>query len=107
MTNEYTFLAETKGGIAQSGHTEKDIIFIGSADGEYSCTGYGASEIPTDLIIVFSDGQQMWRGEYDGSEWWEYSTPFEMPEKETKRITKLKGSLWDSVASINEEKQNV
>lgn len=89
------FRAETEDAIKDSGHTLDDIVFIGSKDGEYSCnwpefrtladreydSGFGASEVATDLIIAFSDGSTMWRGEYDGSEWWEFSKPFQMPEK--------------------------
>jgi len=44
----------------------------------------------------------MWRGEYDGSEWWEYSTPFVMPAK-TKQIKSLitPNVGWDSLEDIN------
>lgn len=43
--------------------------------------GYGGAEISTDLVIV---GDDWWleRGEYDGSEWWEFKT-LPMPPKET------------------------
>jgi len=34
-----------------------------------------------DLIIVFSDGAVMRRGEYDGSEWWNFYPPFQMPKQ--------------------------
>lgn len=95
-------LNETVRGIGNSGHTVHDIMFIGSEDSGYSCDwdkfatlsnqeydpSFGASEVAQDLIIVFSDGSKMWRGEYDGSEWWEYSTPFIMP-KDLKSISKL------------------
>lgn len=37
--------------------------------------GYGASAIATDLIIYFYDNTYIIRGEYDGSEWWEYNVP--------------------------------
>lgn len=88
-------LQETKESLAQSGHAPEDIIFIGSEKSGHECTwaefqvlanveyddGYGGQEVAGDLVIVFSDGQKMWRGEYDGSEWWEYSTPFSRPEK--------------------------
>ena len=87
-------LQETIQAIAASGHTPDDIIFIGSEKSGHQCTwaefhaladveyedGFGAAEVAQDLIIVFRDGHKMWRGEYDGSEWWEHSTPFKMPE---------------------------
>jgi hypothetical protein len=87
-------LQETKEAIGLSGHTETDIVFIGSeksghqcswdefcvlADVEYSA-GFGAAEVAQDLIIVFADGQKLWRGEYDGSEWWEFSKPLQRPD---------------------------
>ena len=91
MTN---LLKETKEAIASSGHTEADIVFIGSESSGHQCTwaefcvladvdydsGFGAAQVAQDLIVVFSDGQKLWRGEYDGSEWWEHSTPFKRPE---------------------------
>jgi len=108
-------LEETIDDIKRSGHKIKDIIFIGSEDSGHSCTwkeykklanieyneGYGGAEIATDLIIVFSDGFKMERGEYDGSEWWRYSTPFKMPKK-TFPITKLHDGIWDDLAEMNE-----
>lgn len=86
-------LTETREAIHNSGHSTQDIIFIGAEQSGYSCTwdqfveladrqydsGYGGQEVARDLIIVFSDKTKMWRGEYDGSEWWEYSDPFVMP----------------------------
>ncbi len=41
--------------------------------------GYGCAEVPTRLVIV---GDDWWleRGEYDGSEWWEFKTLPQMPE---------------------------
>ena len=50
--------------------------FANMADFEYD-DGYGWPEIRCDLVIIFSDGTWLTRGEYDGSEWWE---PHELPE---------------------------
>ena len=86
-------LKETEKDILDSGHTIEDIIFIGSEKSGHQCTwdefkvladfdydaGYGSASVATDLIIVFRDGHKMWRGEYDGSEWWDYSAPFVAP----------------------------
>lgn len=46
--------------------------FLKIADIEYD-SGYGGNEIARDLVIV---GENWWleRGEYDGSEWWEFKT---------------------------------
>ena len=108
-------LEETKCDILQSGHTIANIKFIGSADGEYSCTwaefevlanieynaGYGGAEIASDLIIRFTDGRDMWRGEYDGSEWWNFTTPeSQMWRAVSKPIRSLKGHFGGDVADI-------
>jgi len=95
--------------------TRRDIgiIFIGSQESGAQCdwarftalanrvyeAGYGGVEVATDLRIVFSDGVQMTRGEYDGSEWWEYNVPFKMPE-EKKEIAGLFGGSWVTLTDI-------
>ena len=66
--------------------------FILLANFEYN-SGYGGAEIPSDLIVVGKDFY-MTRGEYDGSEWWDYHTQPVKPENSIK-CTKLKGDgLW-------------
>lgn len=113
MTN---LLQETIQDIENSGHNVQDIVFIGSSYSGYSCTwnefllladieynsGYGAQEVASDLTIVFRDGITMWRSEYDGSEWWEYVKPVESP-KEQKKITKLTGGMWATLADLNDK----
>ena len=102
MTN---LLEETIEAIESSGHTNTDIIFIGSESSGHSCSweefktladkeydsGYGGNEVAYDLIIAFSDGSTMWRDEYDGSEWWDYSKPFVNPKTTSKIITLFSG----------------
>lgn len=57
-------------------------IFFIKADREYD-DGYGGAEVDQSLMIV---GDNWWleRGEYDGSEWWEFKiipkTPDEKPD---------------------------
>lgn len=113
MTN---LLVETLEAIHESGHTVGDIIFIGSEESGYSCSwekitelanqeyddSYGAQEVAMDLIIVFSDGQKMWREEYDGSEWWVVQKPFEKPAV-SKEIESLfaKSAETRKLADIN------
>ncbi len=51
--------------------------------------GYGGNEIESDLIVV---GDDWWleRGEYDGSEWWEFKTmPSRMADAHPLRDTDL------------------
>jgi len=111
-------LNETKNAIEESGHTPADIIFIGSKESGHCCTwdqfqtladveyynGFGSQKVAEDLIIAFSDGSTLWRKEYDGSECWEFSQPFQMPP-ETKPISRLvvptDRTGWESLAEIN------
>ena len=87
-------LKETINVIKGTKHFPEGIIFIGSANGEYSCSwdefthlanrdyddGYGSAEVAEDLIIVFSDKSFLRRAEYDGAEWWEHIKCFEIPK---------------------------
>jgi hypothetical protein len=120
MTN---LLQETKDAIETSGHKETDIVFIGSEKSGHQCTwdefckianveyysGFGAAEVAKDLIVVFGDGQKLWRDEYDGSEWWNYSTPFQRPEKALpirSVICPASQIGWVDLAECNEESDN-
>lgn len=60
------------------------------ANFEYD-NGYGGAEINAPLIIV---GEDWWleRGEYDGSEWWEFKT---MPRKPVEITPLRKTDLMD------------
>lgn len=107
-----TLLDETIEAIQESGHRVEDIVFIGSLDG-HSCTwdefqelanveydrGFGSAEVATDLIVLFSDGIYLKRGEYDGSEWWEYNPPISPPE-ERKPIKRLVGRYWPDLKDL-------
>jgi hypothetical protein len=113
-----SLLTETLEAIERSGHTPEQVTFVGSLDAEYRCTwdefavladvvydsGYGAAEVATDLIIRFDDGRKMWRGEYDGSEWWEFDPIGTVDySKPGKPIQKLTGGLWETLASLHAE----
>lgn len=109
-------LKETLDEISDYGLSTDDIIFIGSSCGEYSCTfeefrsfadhiydnGYGAPEVATDLIIVFANGHQMYRHEYDGAEAWNHSVPFRRHD-DPKPITSLFANSigWENLAEIH------
>ena len=104
MTN---FLKETEAVMEEEHLSAKDIVYIG--DGESSCTweefrtladveydsGYGCEEIIIGLTIVFNNGVELQRGEYDGSEWWDVHIPFNLgrlpPQKKLKAV-KYKGN---------------
>ena len=116
---EDTLLDETIEDITMSGHTPEDIIFIGSVESCHRCTWqqfrelanfqydskYGAQKVAFDLIIVFSDGTSMTRGEYDGSEHWSYSKQFVEPQQ-SKTINSLfvkpEQVGWKTLAAIND-----
>lgn len=57
------------------------------ADTEYD-SSYGAPEIATDLMLI---GDDFWmeRGEYDGSEWWDFHTMPDTTGLPTREITAL------------------
>jgi hypothetical protein len=108
-------LDETTSAIEASGHDPSQIVFIGSEESGHSCTwdefraladvdyegGYGSARVATDLIFVFEDGQKMWRGEYDGSEWWEYSTPFKRPDTLMPIVSLISRRGYEGLASIH------
>ena len=75
---------ETLEAIKNSGYTQKEVLWVGSEDGELQLplqkflaiadvdydSGSGAQEIAADLIVMFSDGRYIVRNEYEGSEGW-------------------------------------
>jgi hypothetical protein len=88
MTN---FKQETLEELEYLGKTIEDIDWIGCgsfqvsnfwewSDLEYD-SGYGGQEMPTNIIIVFKDGSNMYRHEYDGSEEWRYNSVLVKPEE--------------------------
>ena len=110
-------LQETIEAITKSGHAIEDVAFIGSEDAQHRCTweefermadteydnGFGGAEVATDLIVRFNDGRRMWRGEYDGSEWWEYDPIDERDYTQPgKPIHKLVGGLWTNLSELND-----
>jgi hypothetical protein len=115
MTN---FLKETQKAIKNSGHSIDDVVFVGSRNGEYRLTwsefvkmadfeynlGYGAQHIATDLIVYFADGDHMWRGEYDGLEWWVYMEPLSFNMEDSYKTPSTIGGkdwAWHTVEDKN------
>ena len=45
--------------------------FFRSADREYNNSASG-NEVNTELLIVFTNGDRLVRGNYDNNEWWEF-----------------------------------
>lgn len=93
--------------------SEKDVLWCGSAEfgwftwedfiaiapEEYD-NGFGSQEIAKDLLVV---GDNWWleRHEYDGSEWWEYKTIPQKPEKYVKPTTICNGGMWETLTEMN------
>ena len=72
--------------------------------------GYGASAIATDLIIYFKDHTYIIRGEYDGSEWWEYNVPYLFSENDTYKDFNILGGdefMWRTVKEMNKNDQRI
>ena len=78
-------LKETLEVLEECNKTEQDILWVSSNDNGYFSfeefkqlanieydNGYGGAEVDYSLVIV---GEDFWlsRGEYDGSEWWDFN----------------------------------
>jgi len=95
--------------IGNSTHKTTWEDFKKNADVNYE-NGFGSSKVAQDLLIV---GDNWWleRGEYDGSEWWEYKeTPKEPDETiELKALTINQAEIlgyhvscgWENLLVIN------
>jgi hypothetical protein len=108
-------LAETLETLTRNGKSPADVRWVGSTTDQYSKIpthaagswdefaaladfkyddGYGGNEIVSTLVIV---GDDWWleRGEYDGSEWWEYKTlPKRAVASSPLRLSDLKDKRW-------------
>ena len=79
-------LAETEYELQHNSKSWEDVEFIGTSGGDLVIAiedfkkvadkdydnGYGGNVVNGDLVIVFKDGTFLQRGEYDGSEWWDF-----------------------------------
>ena len=111
MTNLYD---ETVTILESHDKTIADIEYIGSSETKINTnkalelmkktnydSGYGGQEIAENLMIK-GNGFIMTRGEYDGSEWWDYmQTAPSLPqvERDVKSFKANRG--WDSLEGIN------
>lgn len=112
--------------LKDNGKTIEDIVWVGSkrhfvdketfiklANIDYD-DDYGSSQVATNLLVV---GKNWWleRGEYDGSEWWEFKKMPLKPKKELdlKALTinqaeKLNFDIscgWETLESINNNEE--
>lgn len=115
MTN---FINELQWCLEEFQHTPGDIAWIGSMDGSFRFdgdwsdfvekfkhvefdNGFGAPEIATDLVVVFRDGSWFGRGEYDGSEWWDYHvTPTLRPKTRSFDFVGGANCMWETLAEM-------
>ena len=112
------FLKETTEAIQDSKHKIEDVMFIGSSNGKYRMSwdkfkekanfrydeGYGSSKIATDLIVYFNDDTYMTRGEYDGSEWWNYQVSKKFKKDDNYKEFEILGGnkyMWKTVFEMN------
>lgn len=75
----YGYYCDNKEFILPVGFTEEDLgYFLSELDFTYD-SGFGGQELYG--TVWFTDGCWLSRGEYDGSEWWEYNKYPEIPEE--------------------------
>lgn len=114
--NQMNFLEETLTKLQNFGKTEKDIKWVGCdqfktsweqfkkhANFNYD-NGYGGVEINPKIVIC---GEDWWlcRGEYDGSEWWEYKT---LPQEPTENLPDCDIKEFLTTHCLdNDEKNNI
>ena len=91
MADFVNLKAETLRRLDHHGYTVDDIAWVGSTEFEIPVdrffeladqgydSGFGSAKVCHDLIICMKDGSWFERGEYDGSEWWEYQVPMRRP----------------------------
>ena len=98
-------LKETTQVLKKNKLTVKDVLWVGTSDGKQTCSweqfskianieydnGFGGSEIGENLVVV---GESWWleRGEYDGSEWWEFKSTPRLKSK-TKMLTAVRRNV--------------
>lgn len=106
---------ETEQALTEEGYNWDDIAYIGSEDiaitvdnfkevakiTEYD-NGFGAAKVAQDIIIIMKDNCWYKREEYDGSEWWEFYRPIEIPEAPVIHMDRLVsyGIGWELLAEI-------
>lgn len=104
---------ETDEALDEQGYDWSDVRWVGSPDMKFPAVsefmkvakateydeGYGAQEVPFDLIIMLKDGTWFERAEYDGSEWWVYMRKPIEPSEVIGKIDRLTDNscMWESL----------
>lgn len=110
-------LEETLTVMEEAGVTPDDVRWVGArtfgytdwanfaetAKGTEYDPGYGGQEIADDLTIV-GDDWWMTRGEYDGSEWWDFHRKPERPTQ-ARAILRLRriGRYWRDLNQVHDD----
>lgn len=90
-------LQETIVAIEECGERIENILFLGVPRDQQSCTwsefqtlanveydeSWGRTYVKTGLVIIFKDGRELRRDEYDGREWWTLYEPTPIPIETT------------------------
>lgn len=105
-------LKETLFVLKENGKSMEDVRYIGSNDVQISKEdfitlanreydhSYGSSKVPTDLMLI---GDNWWleRGEYDGSEWWNFKAyPGNKVAPEIQKVYSLTSGMWNSLSEF-------
>jgi hypothetical protein len=113
-------LAETISAIVKANQRIATVVSVRSVDGRYATTweeyatiadheydsGYGSPQVAEDLVIEFQDGSYLWRNDYDGSEWWDYTPPLPPVSPNPKQIETVFGEYWPELEAIHETDDN-
>ncbi len=119
MAETTNLLQETLADMAKHGKEPKDVLWCGSEKyGRFTWDdfvelsnsldyddSYGSPKIAIDLVIC-GDSWWMARGEYDGSEWWNFLTHPGMPN-EYKKPKRLGGDhlMWPKLKEDDDEEE--
>ena len=112
---------ETIKAINESEHSKGSVVFVGSSESDYGMSyeefekisdfeydnGYGAQEVPYDLIVLFDDNSYLERDEYDGAECWRLAGKINYKRVLIPFTQKgLRNGMWNTIAEL-EEKEDI
>ena len=104
--------------------SEKDILWIGSKDGVLAMDwdkfkskfasvdyddGFGAPQIASDLVVVFTDNSWLEREEYDGAENWTFKQLPVLKKKQDYNYIDCgsRNSIgWETLQELNEDNED-
>ena len=67
---------------------------------------YGRQWVASDLTVLLKSGDWLTRGEYDGSEWWDFHRRPSPPVREVQQLRRLTSvSGWETLAGCNQTEE--